>query len=129
MISASHNPYQDNGIKLFNSQGYKLSDKVEYEIEKLLYKGPTLTNAKNLGRARRMEDAIGRYIELIKLILKKEENLLGMKIVLDCANGAVIKLELKHYLNLVVKLFQYIKIQMELISMKIVELCFLMKWL
>ena len=48
MISASHNPYQDNGIKLFNSQGYKLSDEVEYEIEKLLYKGPTLTNAKNL---------------------------------------------------------------------------------
>ncbi len=88
MISASHNPYQDNGIKLFNSKGYKLSDKVEYEIEKLLYKGPTLTNAKNLGRARRMEDAIGRYIELIKLILKKDENLLGMKIVLDCANGA-----------------------------------------
>ena len=88
MISASHNPYQDNGIKLFNSQGYKLSDEVEYEIEKLLYKGPTLTNAKNLGRARRMEDAIGRYIELIKLILKKDENLLGMKIVLDSANGA-----------------------------------------
>ena len=88
MISASHNPYQDNGIKLFNSQGYKLSDEVEYEIEKLLHKGPTLTNAKNLGRARRMEDAIGRYIELIKLILKKDENLLGMKIVLDCANGA-----------------------------------------
>ena len=88
MISASHNPYQDNGIKLFNSQGYKLSDEVEYEIEKLLIKGPTLTNPKNLGRARRMEDAIGRYIELIKLILKKDENLLGMKIVLDCANGA-----------------------------------------
>ncbi len=88
MISASHNPYQDNGIKLFNSQGYKLSDKVESEIEKLLYKGPTLTNAANLGRARRMEDAIGRYIELIKLTLKKDENLLGMKIVLDCANGA-----------------------------------------
>jgi len=88
MISASHNPYQDNGIKLFNSQGYKLSDQVEYEIEKLLYKGPTLTHAKNLGRARRMEDAIGRYIELIKLTLKKDENLLGVKIVLDCANGA-----------------------------------------
>ena len=88
MISASHNPYQDNGIKLFNSQGYKLSDEVEYEIEKLLHKGPTLTNAKNLGRARRMEDAIGRYIELIKLILKKDESLLGMKIVLDSANGA-----------------------------------------
>ena len=88
MISASHNPYQDNGIKLFNSQGYKLSDEVEYEIEKLLHKGPSLTNAKNLGRARRMEDAIGRYIELIKLVLKKDENLLGMKIVLDCANGA-----------------------------------------
>ena len=67
MISASHNPYQDNGIKLFNSQGYKLSDEVELEIQKLLEKGPSLTSADNLGRARRMEDAIGRYIELIKL--------------------------------------------------------------
>ena len=64
------------------------NDTNEYEIEKLLRKGPSLTNAKNLGRARRMEDAIGRYIELIKLILRKDENLLGMKIVLDCANGA-----------------------------------------
>ncbi len=88
MISASHNPYQDNGIKLFNSKGYKLSDEVENEIQKLLKKGPSLTNADNLGRARRMEDAIGRYIELIKLVLKKDENLLGMKVVLDCANGA-----------------------------------------
>ena len=88
MISASHNPYQDNGIKLFNSKGYKLSDEVEFAIQKLLDKGPSLTSSENLGRARRMEDAIGRYIELIKLVLKKDENLLGMKVVLDCANGA-----------------------------------------
>ena len=88
MISASHNPYQDNGIKLFNSKGYKLSDEVEFEIEKLLDKGPSLAVSENLGRARRMEDAVGRYIELIKLVLKKDENLLGMRVVLDCANGA-----------------------------------------
>ena len=88
MISASHNPYQDNGIKLFNSKGYKLSDEVEFEIQKLLDKGPSLAVSENLGRARRMEDAVGRYIELIKLVLKKDENLLGMRVVLDCANGA-----------------------------------------
>ena len=88
MISASHNLYQDNGIKLFNADGYKLSDKVENEIQQLLKNGPTLAKSENLGRARRMEDAIGRYIEFIKLILEKNDSLSQMKIVLDCANGA-----------------------------------------
>ena len=88
MISASHNPYQDNGIKLFNADGYKLSDDVENKIQSLLKKGPRLSNSENLGRARRMEDAIGRYIEFIKSILEKNEDLSGIKVVLDCANGA-----------------------------------------
>ena len=88
MISASHNLYQDNGLKLFNADGYKLSDEVENEIQSLLKKGPSLSSPENLGRTRRMEDAIGRYIEFIKLILSKNENLSGMKVVLDCANGA-----------------------------------------
>ena len=88
MISASHNPYQDNGIKLFNADGYKLSDEVENKIQSLLKKGPTLSSSENLGRARRMEDAIGRYIEFIKSILNKNEDLSGVKVVLDCANGA-----------------------------------------
>ena len=88
MISASHNPYQDNGIKLFNADGYKLSDKVENEIQLLLKKGPALAISENLGRARRMEDAIGRYIEFIKSILNKNDNLSEMKVVLDCGNGA-----------------------------------------
>ena len=88
MISASHNPYQDNGIKLFNADGYKLSDDVENKIQSLLKKGPRLSNPENLGRARRMEDAIGRYIEFIKSILDKNEDLSGIKVVLDCANGA-----------------------------------------
>ena len=88
MISASHNPYQDNGIKLFNADGYKLSDDVENKIQSLLKKGPRLSNSENLGRARRMEDAIGRYIEFIKSILDKNEDLSGIKVVLDCANGA-----------------------------------------
>ena len=88
MISASHNPYQDNGIKLFNANGYKLSDNVENEIQLLLKKGPSLAISENLGRARRMEDAIGRYIEFIKSILNKNDNLSEMKVVLDCGNGA-----------------------------------------
>ncbi len=88
MISASHNPYQDNGIKLFNADGYKLSDQVENKIQSLLKKGPTLSTSENLGRARRMEDAIGRYIEFIKSILLKHEDLSDIKVVLDCANGA-----------------------------------------
>ncbi len=88
MISASHNPFQDNGIKLFNAEGYKLSDEVESQIQLLLQKDRILAQPEQLGRARRMEDAIGRYIEFIKLILNKKEDLSGLKVVLDCANGA-----------------------------------------
>ena len=88
MISASHNPYEDNGLKLFGADGFKLSDEVENEIQLRMERGPTLAKSANLGRARRMEDAIGRYVEFIKQILPKREDLSGMKVVLDCSNGA-----------------------------------------
>ena len=88
MISASHNPYEDNGLKLFGADGYKLSDEVENQIQLRMENGPLLAKSSDLGKARRMQDGIGRYIEFIKLILKKNDNLIGMKVVLDCANGA-----------------------------------------
>lgn len=91
MISASHNPYEDNGLKLFGSDGFKLNDEVENEIQLRMEKGPLLAKSANLGRARRMEDAIGRYAEFVKQILSKREDLIGMKVVLDCSNGASYK--------------------------------------
>ena len=91
MISASHNPYQDNGLKLFGSDGFKLNDKVENEIQSRMISGPTLAKSENLGRARRMEDAIGRYSEFVKQILSKREDLTSLKVVLDCSNGASYK--------------------------------------
>ena len=91
MISASHNPYQDNGLKLFGSDGFKLNDKVENEIQSRMINGPTLAKSENLGRARRMEDAIGRYSEFVKQILSKREDLTSLKVVLDCSNGASYK--------------------------------------
>ena len=91
MISASHNPYEDNGLKLFGADGFKLSDDVENEIQKRMSNGPVLAKSANLGRARRMEDAIGRYSEFVKQILPKKEDLSFMKVVLDCSNGASYK--------------------------------------
>ena len=91
MISASHNPYEDNGLKLFGSNGFKLNDDVENLIQSKMEKSPFLAKPANLGRARRMEDAIGRYAEFVKQILPKDEDLSGLKIVLDCANGASYK--------------------------------------
>ena len=91
MISASHNPYEDNGLKLFGADGFKLNDEVENEIQLRMEKGPTLAKSEFLGRARRMEDAIGRYSEFVKQILPKHQDLNGMKVVLDCANGASYK--------------------------------------
>jgi phosphoglucosamine mutase len=90
MISASHNPFQDNGIKLFGPDGYKLSDEVELEIEGLLDNGlESLRVAPDkLGRARRLDDALGRYIEYVKNTFPKSLRLDGLKIVIDCANGA-----------------------------------------
>jgi phosphoglucosamine mutase len=90
MISASHNPYQDNGIKLFGPDGYKLSDEIELAIEDLMG-SPTdngLASSERLGRAVRLEGARGRYIEALKASLARGVTLNGLKIVIDCANGA-----------------------------------------
>ena len=92
MISASHNPYQDNGIKLFGPDGYKLSDDEEMEIELLMdSNGFKLADGKSLGRATRLEDAPGRYMEFVKQTFPKNLRLDGMKLVVDCAHGAAYK--------------------------------------
>ena len=89
MISASHNHYSDNGIKIFGPDGTKLSDKDELNIEKLIdSKFKNLVKPENLGRAKRIEDAGGRYIEYLKSKISSKLRLDGLKIVIDCANGA-----------------------------------------
>tara|TARA_Y100000590_G_scaffold262674_1_gene294774 strand:+ start:2475 stop:3809 length:1335 start_codon:yes stop_codon:yes gene_type:complete len=90
MITASHNPYYDNGLKLFGPDGMKLSDKIEKKIEKLIDAKNTkqLTNPKLLGRVKRLEDGNERYIKILKKNFPSNFNLKGTKIVLDCANGA-----------------------------------------
>jgi phosphoglucosamine mutase len=88
MISASHNPFYDNGIKLFGPDGYKLSDDDEAAIEALLQEPPRLAVSENIGRARRVEDARGRYIHAAKMTFPSDLRLDGLKIVIDCANGA-----------------------------------------
>lgn len=93
MISASHNPYHDNGIKLFGPDGYKLSDETEAEIELMVEAGASsaLASADHLGRAKRLDDAEGRYIEFAKRTLPRGMRLDGLKIVIDCAHGAAYK--------------------------------------
>ena len=93
MISASHNPFQDNGIKLFGPDGYKLSDAIELEIESLMNGdlGEARIASDRLGRAKRLEDAGGRYIEYTKTTFPRGLPLDGLKIVVDCANGAAYK--------------------------------------
>ncbi len=89
VISASHNPYQDNGIKLFGPDGYKLSDDEEMAIESLMEKDDAdYAEAEALGRATRLDDAPGRYIEFIKQAFPRGLRLDGLKVVVDCANGA-----------------------------------------
>ena len=88
MISASHNPYEDNGIKLFGPDGYKLSDADEQAIEALIENPPALAAAPRIGRARRVEDARGRYIHFAKDCFPEELRLDGLKVVIDCAHGA-----------------------------------------
>ena len=88
VISASHNPYFDNGIKFFDHNGEKLSDELELEIEKELIKEFTTVSSENLGKARRIDDAAGRYIEFCKSAFPRQQSLAGLKIVVDCANGA-----------------------------------------
>ena len=88
MISASHNPFVDNGIKLFGPDGYKLSDEAERSIERRLSKKPKLAKADMVGRAKRIDDARGRYVHFAKSTLPDQLRLDGLKIVIDCANGA-----------------------------------------
>lgn len=88
MISASHNPYEDNGIKLFGPDGYKLSDADELAIEALLDEKLTLPDAAEIGRARRIEDSRGRYIHAVKASVPEHIRFDGLHVVLDCANGA-----------------------------------------
>ena len=90
MITASHNPYYDNGLKLFGPDGMKLSDKIEKKIEKLIDGKNTkqLTNPKLLGRVKRLENGNDRYIKILKKNFPNKFNLKGTKIVLDCGNGA-----------------------------------------
>ena len=88
MISASHNPYYDNGIKLFGPDGYKLSDDDERQIELLLASEPMLAAPAAIGRAKRIDDARGRYIHAVKQSLPIDARLDGVKMVIDCANGA-----------------------------------------
>src|SRR5579862_2674642 len=92
VISASHNPYADNGIKLFGRDGYKLSDELERRIEDCLEKGPShRATPAELGRAKRLDDAGGRYIEFVKQSFPKGLRLDGLRVVVDCAHGAAYK--------------------------------------
>lgn len=90
MISASHNPFHDNGIKIFDREGNKLNDSIEVEIENLIHSDLTqyLAKSLDLGRVKRLEDARGRYIEFVKNSFPRDKNLSNLKIVVDCANGA-----------------------------------------
>ncbi len=91
MISASHNPYADNGIKLFGPDGFKLSDADEMAIERLIESNVPLSPPSEIGRARRVEDARGRYIHFAKSTFPADLRLDGVRIVVDCANGAAYK--------------------------------------
>jgi phosphoglucosamine mutase len=93
MVSASHNPYEDNGIKLFGPDGFKLSDAVEMQIEDLVEESASIRLAvpAAIGRAKRLDDAEGRYIEAVKASAARGLDLSGLRIVVDCANGAAYK--------------------------------------
>ncbi|MRR35732.1 phosphoglucosamine mutase, partial [bacterium] len=94
VISASHNAFQDNGIKFFSRDGFKLPDEMELKIEDLIFskKIDSLRPiATEVGKAYRIDDAVGRYVVFLKNTFPKELDLTGMKIVLDCANGAAYK--------------------------------------
>jgi phosphoglucosamine mutase len=90
MITASHNPYNDNGLKLFGPDGMKLSDKIEKKIEKLIDKkiSKNLSSPEKLGRVKRLENGTKEYLKILKKNFPKEFNLRGLRIVIDCANGA-----------------------------------------
>ena len=102
MISASHNPYYDNGLKLFGPDGHKLSDETEKQIEQIMGNPEAirLAESENLGKAIRIDDAPGRYIEFVKNSFPKGWSLEGFKIVVDCANGAAYHLGAKIFWEL-----------------------------
>jgi phosphoglucosamine mutase len=91
MISASHNPYHDNGIKFFGPDGFKLSDQAEAEIEAILEGQVDPAQPENIGRARRIDDGLGRYVEYAKTTFPARGGLSGVKVVVDCAHGAAYK--------------------------------------
>jgi phosphoglucosamine mutase len=94
MISASHNPYQDNGIKFFSSDGYKLPDAVEDQIEALIDSrelSALCADPEDIGSAKRIDDAQGRYVVFLKKTFPIDLSLDGLRVVLDCANGAAYK--------------------------------------
>ena len=109
MITASHNPFYDNGLKLFGPDGMKLSDRIEKKIEKLIDAKNTkqLTNPKQLGRVKRLEDGNDRYIKILKKNFPSNFSLKSMKIVIDCANGAAYKSGPKLFRSLGAKVFEY----------------------
>ena len=90
MITASHNKFEDNGLKIFDKDGNKLSDETELKIEELMNSSleKSLINSESIGRAKRLEDANARYVEFLKNTFPKSQRLDGLKIVMDCANGA-----------------------------------------
>jgi phosphoglucosamine mutase len=92
VISASHNPYDDNGIKFFSSDGTKLDDKVEDEIERVMQQPLVTVDSSRLGKAKHYEDAAGRYVEFCKSTFPSRMSLEGLKIVVDCANGAAYRI-------------------------------------
>jgi phosphoglucosamine mutase len=118
MISASHNPYEDNGIKLFGPDGYKLSDAVEAKIEAFLDQPNALKLSKpaDLGRAMRVEGDRARYIEFAKRTLLRNLSLDGLRIVVDCANGAAYKVAPEACRNWVPKSFRLASSRMVSIS-------------
>lgn len=91
MISASHNPAKDNGIKFFGPDGFKLSDEAELEIEALVAGEIRLAQPMNIGRAKRIDDGLGRYVEYAKTTFPARDRLAGLKVVIDCAHGAAYK--------------------------------------
>lgn len=102
MISASHNPYEDNGIKFFGADGFKLSDDIEWEIEQRMTKSfeDVYAQPDDIGRAMRVDEESGRYVEYVKSTFPKDLDLHGLKIVVDCANGAAYKAAPKVFFEL-----------------------------
>ena len=88
VISASHNPFEDNGVKFFNAQGHKLPDQWEFDVEQRLSLPPQWVTSAQIGKTRRLDDAVGRYVEFCKSTVANDLSLNGLKLVVDAAHGA-----------------------------------------